>query len=138
MKDITHKMLLMISALLRGMTLEEAAQEVGCSYRTARRWKATPEFQRALRTARTKVLEEIANLYLAMGKRAAVVVYEAMADNVPMPVRLRAAAEVRDANAEFTGMATIRAELDEMWSAVRGNNDAKLFARTGGTQNGHK
>jgi hypothetical protein len=131
MKAITPKMLRVIAALLSGKTLEQAAQEVGCSYRTARRWKATPEFQRALRTAREKVLEEIADLFLAMGKRAAVVAYECMGDESPPTVRVRAMEHVTECIKEFTGLANMRAELDELWAALGGKHGKPVFTRNG-------
>jgi hypothetical protein len=128
-----------VAAVLTEPSMERAAAKAGVSMRTLRRWKREPQFQRALREARLNILEETGNLYLAMGKRAAVVVYESMEDNKPPVVRLRAAEHVAEAIEKLVGLVDVRAELDELWAALGGKHRTqRISSRAAAAPNGHQ
>jgi hypothetical protein len=136
-EKLSRKMLAAVAALLTEATQEQAAAKAGISISTMKRWRALPQFQRALRDARRDILEEVSNLYIRMAKRAALVAYESMGDDKPDPIRLRASEEVRAAMEKLVCFVDVRAELDELWAALRSKHEQPVFTRNGTTANGH-
>jgi len=104
-----------IAALLTQPTIQKAARAAGIGLRTLYRYLQDPEFQAAYRKARQEAFLQ-ARALLQRGSAAAVAtLYKAMAEGIPMAVRVRAAdcflnhamkasesdvAEARDAAAE--------------------------------------
>jgi hypothetical protein len=122
--QFTRKMELAVAALLSEGTQEQAAQKVGISLATIKRWKEQPAFKRALRAARLGVLEEVGDLYLRMAKRAAVVIWQSMEDDAPHAIRMRAAEDVNDAIEKIVGIPQVKAELDELRALVEEKHHA--------------
>jgi hypothetical protein len=122
---------LAVAAVLSEATLEKAAQKVGISLATIKRWKEQPAFKRALREARLTVLEEVADLYLRMGKRAAVVIWQSMKEDVPHAIRVRAAENVNEAIKELVGITQVKEEIAELRSLVEEQQHATatVFSR---------
>jgi hypothetical protein len=113
-QKFTRKMEAAVAAVLTESTYERAAAKAGICLATLKRWKQMPEFKRALRAARLDILEQVGDLYLQMGKRAAVVVYECMADDCPHVVRLRAAADANQQLRDLVGITQVKEEIAEL------------------------
>jgi hypothetical protein len=122
-----------VSAMLSEGTLEKAAQKASVSVATLKRWQKEPEFKKALRDARLRILEAIGDVYLQLARRATKVVYDCMKDDNPPGIRLRAVATANDSVKEIVGLVSVKAELDELRSMLeeRRNVEGTLPSRNG-------
>lgn len=90
--QITRRMHAAIAALLTCTTETDAAEQIGISVATLRRWKSRPEFRDALRAASRAMLDETVARLRADAEAARRVLRDALDD--PGAVRVRAAIAV--------------------------------------------
>ncbi len=94
-RNLTHKQLKGIAALLTTNTKEEAAAAAGVSTATLRRWLKEPDFREAYRAERFRFLERLTGELLARSSAAIGVLGDALED-ADINARLRAARSVLD------------------------------------------
>ena len=83
-----------IAALLRTGKVADAAKAGSVTPKTVYAWLRQPAFAAALRAAESDALRGLARRLVGLGDAAADVLRDALADDQPMPTRLRAAALV--------------------------------------------
>ena len=89
------KMPLAVAAVLRCHSLEEAAQSVGISVATLKRWRRRPQFAEALRDAQAEFFLVTTNVLRDAGRECAEVLAKIARDeNAPPASRVRAAMAV--------------------------------------------
>jgi DNA-binding MurR/RpiR family transcriptional regulator len=92
---LTPKQELLIAALLRSTTIQEAAHAAGVSEATAHRWIREAAFDAAYRAARrTAVRQAIARLQQAASQAVTLLIAVINDEQAPTSLRLRAAEKV--------------------------------------------
>ena len=84
----------LLEALLLGKSVQDAAEDVPTSMRTAYRWLAEPEFKAELKRLQSESLERVLRCLSAIGTRAAATLSRNMGDDRPASVQVRAATAV--------------------------------------------
>ena len=112
-----------IIALLSHRSIEDAAQAVKVAPNTLLRWMEVPEFDKAFRKVRRKVVgQATARLQQATGAAATTVLKLMVDPNVAAAVRLRAAECVFDRAFKSIEVEDLEARLTALERAAEGKN----------------
>jgi|SRR5580698_473914 hypothetical protein len=88
----SRKLPLIVSAVLKSRSSEDAAQVVGISTSTLKRWQRKPEFAQALAAAQAEIFSSVCNDVRRLGTDAASALGEVVkSTTVPASARTRAA-----------------------------------------------
>src|SRR5262249_32781889 len=130
---LTRKQEQAVSALLSEATHERAAERVGISDATLRRWLLLPAFRAAYDRAREQILEGTITLLLRLNNSAAETLSRNLHCGKP-GVEVRAAAAILDISLKALDYGRLAAELASLRRDVEEIKNGHLdHARTGGT-----
>lgn len=87
---VSSKQRLALAALLAGETVTSAATAAGVTRETCSRWLATEDFRAALVAGETESWQQLSRGLAGAAQLAIDALRAALADDQPMPVRLRA------------------------------------------------
>jgi hypothetical protein len=111
----SQKMEQAVAALLSCRTVEEAARAAGVGTNTLRRWMKQPEFEAALREARTALLSQaVARLQGASNAAATTILKIMLSPDAPAGARLRAAEIVLEQAAKASSVEDFEARLADL------------------------
>lgn len=108
-ENVTHKQRLAIAALLSDGDVSKAAAVAGVSRQTLYRWQRDDGFVTALRAAESDAWRTLTRRMAGLGDAAANALRDALAEDQPIAVRLRAVALLTErgpALAELTDLIT--------------------------------
>lgn len=111
--NLTPKQVALVTALLEGKTLEQAADAAGVASATARRWRRKPAFVAALAEARRELISGALDVLSVGARAAAAELLSLLRDRSVSPmVRLRAAEAVLERLHKW-------AELEDLETRIR-------------------
>lgn len=91
-ENVTHKQRMAIAALLSDGDVSKAAAAAGVSRQTLYRWQRDDAFTAALRAAEGDAWRTLTRRMAGLGDAAATALRDALAEDQPIAVRLRAVA----------------------------------------------
>jgi hypothetical protein len=112
-EKLSRKQEAAVAALLTHGTILQAAEAVGLSERTLRRWLAVPEFRATYNTARRQVIEQSTAVLGQLTTHAALALGQALRDD-DMGVRVRAAKVIFDTALRGVEVADLEARIAEL------------------------
>jgi Homeodomain-like domain len=105
----------LLTALLAGSTVEQAAEKVNISRSTAQRWVKEPVFHARYVAARRKLFDDALLVLMTGTSRALSIILKMMTDETVSPaIRLKAATTWLDAAIEIHKISGIEQELSEL------------------------
>jgi hypothetical protein len=108
-----------VIALLTARNLEEAAKMSGVSAKTLQRWQKLPEFEKALRNARTTAYRQSLGRLHQASAPAVATLYKLMVDSTtPSAVKARCAHYILDQTRKGIEMEDLEGRLEELERAA--------------------
>src|SRR5262245_45422242 len=116
--ELTPQKRSLLEALLLGASLTDAAEQAGCSRRTAGRWAAEPEFQAALKEAQTELHQRVLRALRSKGIRAVATLSRNLSREVQPSVQVRAAQVLLEQLMKQTEFAELEERLTALEEAL--------------------
>lgn len=102
----------LIAAIMSGLSVRDAAAQVGVNYQTARIWHIDPDFKQQLADARKLLIADALDKQLSIARTASEVIAAILGDpSVPPSVRLKAAEGVLDRVTTWLELSDLDARL---------------------------
>lgn len=111
---LTSKQQAAIRALLETSSPAAAAGQIGVTPRTVYRWLKEPAFVSALRAAEGEALRGLSRRLAGLGNAAADALRDALKEDQPMAVRLRAAEQVLTRGPALVELTDILARIEAL------------------------
>ena len=111
---LSAKQRVALAALVTGASPDEAAQAAGVNRTTVYRWQRDPVFGAALRELDGETLRNLGRRVMALGETAAKAFADALAEDQPMSIRLRAADLVTSRGPALAELTTIIERLEAL------------------------